>query len=88
MKAISRTLATGVAALAMTAGSLTFTGTAQARAADCVNYLQFYGYTITSTINRACRNGELGYWRLCESILFEQGVIAGHASEACRRSTW
>jgi hypothetical protein len=81
-------VATGVAVLAVTVGSSLFAGTAQARAAHCVDYLQYWGYPITPEVDRACRNGEAGYVRLCERMLWDEGVIAGRAAEACRRATW
>jgi hypothetical protein len=88
MKTISRTVTTCVAACLMVAGSTLFAGTAQATTAQCENYLQLMGYTVTSEMSSACWKGSLGYVRLCQNDLVAHNVIDGHAAEGCRRASW
>lgn len=88
MKIISRMVTTCAAAFVVVAGSALFAGTAQATAAQCENYLQLMGYTVTSQMSSACWKGSRGYVRLCQNDLVAHNVIGGHAEEACRRAYW
>ncbi|TQM83238.1 hypothetical protein FHX81_5656 [Saccharothrix saharensis] len=86
MKSISRALAATAAAFFAAGATLLSTGTAQATAIDCENYLRSLGYPITYAIWDGCSYGEVGLTYRCWDILTEGDVIYGDAREACRRA--
>jgi hypothetical protein len=86
MKIISRIVATGVAVFAITAGSVIFSGTANATATQCVNYLQWLGYRVTDDMSSACWKGQYGMVKMCQNNLAALNIPAHQAAEACRRA--
>jgi len=86
MRNIPRMIATGAAVFTITVGSSLFAGSANATAAQCEAYLQMQGYPVSPEMSSACWKGQRGFVRLCQNDLVSLGVIAGHASEACRRA--
>ncbi|GAA2781580.1 hypothetical protein [Saccharopolyspora taberi] len=85
MSAVMRKLCAGAGAVAVAAGMmLTFSGPAQARVIDCLDYLATEGYDANKwEIKQACESGERGYWEDCKTTLVDHYVRPYHATEAC-----
>ena len=88
MSAVMRKLCAGAATVAVATGMMfTFTGPAQARVVDCLDYLATQGYDPNLwEVKSACEAGEHGFWEECKDRLLDLWVKPWDATEACDRA--
>lgn len=80
LAALSVTVAAGVVPMVMATP-------AQARPADCVNYLSSKGYLIGAGVRSACSHDTWATKPFCVAKLASLGITNGdHINEACNRA--
>ncbi|MFC4333877.1 hypothetical protein [Salininema proteolyticum] len=87
---LKKTVVTGAMAVIASGGIMATTSTAaQASYSVCIDYLETWGYDITSDRINACAIGSQGapsQRMICQQILDESGVMGSQSIYACQRA--